>query len=133
MSKRKVFPSRPAKPFLIGSLEWNLENVAKHTVAGFAHVADDVVRVHYFRYIAFLQSKQYLLGAKSQILEPAPSTLELWSHELTLEGYRFVQYSHDRWIGRLHRYADTVKENAYLEKWHRLFLQLPAGTFADGV
>ena len=132
MARRKVFPRRPSKPFRIGAVQWNMEAVANHTRAGFPHVADDLVRLHYFRYVCFLQSKQYLLGAKSRALEPTNSALELWSHELTLEGYRFVQYSHDRWMARLHKYSDTIRENTYLDKWHRMYLQLPVAAFAGG-
>jgi hypothetical protein len=129
MPWRKVFPSRPPKPFRIGAIQWNLDIVAKHTDAGFPRIADDLVRLHYSRYLSFLQSKKYLLGADSG---RAHSTIELWSHELTLEGYRFVQYSYDRWMGRLYKYADTIRENAYLDKWHRMYLLLPAEAFADG-
>lgn len=94
-------------------------------------MADDLVRLHYFRYVSFLESKQYLLAPKTEPLGGANSSLELWSHDLTPEGYRFVQYTHDRWIGRIHKYADTAQQNAYLEKWHQMFQQLPASTFAD--
>jgi hypothetical protein len=132
MPRRKVFPPRPSKPFRIGATRWNLENAATHTRAGFSHVAADIVQSHYFRYVSFLQSKQYLIGAKAQTLVLTDPALEHWSNELTLEGYRFVQYSHDRWIARLRKYVDTIRENAYLDKWHRLYLQLPASAFADG-
>ena|ERR1700735_5582245 len=132
MPKRKVFPPRPSKPFRIGATRWNLENVAKHTRAGFPHVADNIVQLHYFRYVSFLKSKQYLIGTKAQTFVLTDPALEFWSNELTLEGYRFVQYSHDRWIARLLKYVDTIRENAFLDKWHRLYLQLPASAFADG-
>jgi hypothetical protein len=132
MPKRRVFPPRPPKPFRIGALAWNLEIAANQMRAGFPQVADDIVRLHYFRYVSFLQSKQYLLGAKAQTLVLTDPALELWSHELTLEGFRFVQYSHDRWMARLHKYVDTIRENAYLDKWHRMYVQLPASAIADG-
>ena len=128
MTRRKPFPMRPAAPIKIGVVQWNLDNVARHVRAGFALVQDDLVRTHYWRYLQFLQQHGYttrsLVGELSGI---GPQTT-LWSTDLTLDGYRFVQYSHDRWIGRLMNYTDCVKENAYLERLHRAFRTLPHHT-----
>ena len=132
MSRRKPFPPRPSKAFRVGSVRWNLENVATHVRASFDAVPDETVRLHYYRYIEFLQRQGYLL--RRIATSPSDVTLEteLRSDDLTPEGYRFVQYSHDRWIGRILKYADTPGENGYLAKWHQAFLRLPPEQFAAG-
>jgi hypothetical protein len=130
MSRRRPFPPRPEKAFRIGTVRWNLENVAVHVRAGFAPVPDEVVRAHFFRYVEFLQRQNYLLAAIARTLKEVTPETELRSDDLTLEGFRFVRYSHDRWIGRILKFADTPKENAYLEKWHQAFLKLPPEQFA---
>ena len=130
MSRRKPFPPRPEKSFRIGTVRWNLENVATHVRAGFAPVPDEVVRTHFFRYIEFLQRQNYLLRPIARTLDEITPETKLRSDDLTSEGYRFVQYSYGRWIGRILKFADTPKENAYLEKWHQAFLKLPPERFA---
>ena len=110
-------------------MQWNLQNVAKHVQAGFAPVGDNTVRTHYLRYLEFLKRQGYLL----KVLPDSAIDWdgELWSHELTIEGFRFAQFSHDRWIGRILKYKDVPGENAYLEKWHRAFLLLPSESFSQ--
>ena len=108
MSRRKPFPPRPEKSFRIGTVRWNLENVATHVRAGFAPVPDEVVRTHFFRYIEFLQRQNYLLRPIARTLDEITLETELRSDDLT----------------------DTPKENAYLEKWHQAFLKLPPEQFA---
>jgi hypothetical protein len=129
MARRKPFPRRPEKAFRIGAVSWNLENVARHVKVGFAAISDDLVRVHYYRYWQFLESQGYLL--KEVPVEPQGWGGELWSTDLSLEGYRFVQYSHDRWIGRILKFKDAPSDLAYLDKWHEKFTALPTGTFAE--
>jgi hypothetical protein len=117
------------KPFKVGTVAWRLDNVAAHTKAGFAPVPDDLVRIHYFRYWQFLKAKNYLL---KEI--PADShgwDGELWSTDLSIEGFRFIQYSHDRWAGRLHIFNDMPGDLAYLDWWHEKFKKLPKGTFEE--
>jgi hypothetical protein len=128
--RRKPYPSRPDKPFRIGTVQWNLQNVAKHVNAGFAPVADVTVRGHYLTYLKFLRRQGYLQKDLPEIAEGWDG--ELWSHELTIEGYRFTQYSHDRWIGRILKYEDAPGQNWYLDKWHLKFLQLPPEMFSGG-
>lgn len=130
MSRRRPFPPRSEKAFRIGAVRWNLENVATHVRAGFAPVSDELVRAHFFRYVEFLQRQNYLLRPIVRALQEVTLETELRSDDLTLEGFRFVQYSHDRWIGRILKFADTPKEYAYLERWHQAFLKLPPEEFA---
>lgn len=129
MGKLKSYPLRPEKPFRVGTVPWNLQNVAKHVKAGFTPVSDDMVRIHYYRYWQFLRARGYLL----KDIPPGPEDWngELWSNDLTLEGYRFAQYSHDRWIGRILEFADARSDLAYLDRWHEKFMALPKGTFAE--
>jgi hypothetical protein len=131
VTRRKPYPPRPDKPFRVGVVQWHLDNVANHVRAGFKGVADDIVRLHYYRYLAFLQKHGYTLKTLVRSLDDVHAETALWSTDLTPRGYRFVQYSHDRWIGRILKYADAPQENAYLDRWHRKFLQLPLGTFSD--
>jgi hypothetical protein len=131
MSGRKPYPPRPSKPLKISSLQSSLDFVANHTRAGFPPIPDELVRTHYFRFLDFLQSHGY---TSKQIVKDisnlTPSTT-LWSTDLTSEGWRFVQYAHDRWMGRTYKYSDTPIENAYLDRWHDKFLDLPRVTFSD--
>ena len=129
MARRKPYPLRPEKPFRIGTVSWNLQNVARHVKAGFAPMSDDLVRLHYFRYWQFLKARGYLL--KDIPPEPAGWNGELWSTDLTLEGYRFGQYSHDRWIGRILKFRDEPSDLAFLDRWHEKFLVLPEATFSE--
>jgi len=128
MSRRKSYPLRPEKPFRIGTVSWNLQNVAKHVEAGFTPVPDEMVRRHYYRYWQYLKARRYLL----KNIPPGPENWhgELWSTDLSLEGYRFAQYSHDRWIGRILKFKDAPSDIAYLDRWHAKFMSLPTGTFA---
>jgi hypothetical protein len=128
MARRKPFPHRPEKAFRVGAVSWNLQNVARHVNAGFAPMSDDIVRVHYYRYWQFLRAQGYLL--KEVPPEPRGWDGELWSTDLTLEGYRFAQYSHDRWIGRILKFRDAPSDLVCLTKWHAKFAALPKETFA---
>jgi hypothetical protein len=49
----------------------------------------------------FLAQRGYLLPDAAGNAKHAEEKTELWSNELTSEGYRFVQYAGDRWVGRL--------------------------------
>jgi hypothetical protein len=131
VTRRKPYPPRPEKPFRVGAVQWNLHNVANHVRAGFSGVSDDTVRLHYYRYLDFLQRHGYTLRTLATNLGAVGPETTLWSTDLTPRGYRFVQFSHDRWIGRILKYADSPRENAYLDRWHAKFLELPLGTFAD--
>ena len=110
-------------------MQWRLDNVATHTRAGFPHVPDDVVRAHFYAYLEFLQSKGLTVRSLAASQAEVTAGTELWSHDLTLEGYRFVQYSGDKWVDRLHKFATSDREGLFLEKWYRQFLDLPPGTF----
>jgi len=129
MARRKPYPLRPEKAFRIGTVAWNLQNVATHVKAGFAPVSDTLVRLHYFRYWQFLKERGYLL--KELPSDPHDWNGELWSTDLSLEGYRFGQYSHDKWIGRVLKFKDTPSDLGYLGRWHTKFMALPKGTFAE--
>ncbi len=122
--RRRQFPARPAKPFRTSSLASNIDIVARHTRAGFSHVPEDYVRWHYSFFIRFVAQKGYLLRA-----DDVDAKSELWSNDLTAEGYRFVQYAEDRWLNRLHKREDESTGANFLRKWHDSFKSLPRGTF----
>jgi len=129
MGRLKPYPRRPEKPFRIGAVSWNLQNVATHVKAGFPPITDQLVRLHYYRYWQFLDARGYLLKAIPS--EPEGWSGELWSTDLTLEGYRFGQYSHDRWIGRILKFTDSPSDLAFLDRWHEKFLALPKDRFTE--
>jgi len=112
-------------------VQWNIDNVAKHVRAGFAPMSDVALRTHYFRYLEFLQQQGFAAKPWVSTLDDVESDTTLWSDDLTPLGYRFVQFTHDRWIGRILKFNDTPKERAYLDKWLKAFSELPDGTF-DG-
>jgi hypothetical protein len=78
--------------------------------------------------LAVFEAQGYLL--KEVPPEPRGWDGELWSTDLTLEGYRFAQYSHYRWIGRILKFRDAPSDLVYLTKWHAKFAALPKETFA---
>lgn len=129
MPRRKPFPARPEKPFRIYTMQRRLDNVATHTRAGFAHIPEDIVRAHFYEYLKFLQSKGLTVRPLAASPADVTAATELWSHDLTLQGYRFVQYSGDKWVDRLDKFAASDREVPYLEKWYRQFLELPSDTF----
>jgi len=131
MARRKPFPPRPEKPFRVGTLQWSLDNVANHVQAGFPPVSEGVVRAHFFQYLQFLQRHAYTTRLLVGSLSDLESTATLWSTDLTPEGYRFMQYSHDRWIRRLLNYTDDSRESALLERWRKAFASLPSETFSS--
>jgi len=129
MTKRTIFPPRPGGAFRVGCVQWNIDNAANHARAGFAPISDENVRAHYFRYLEFLQLRGLAVKTLvSTVADITPDTA-LWSTDLTPAGYRFIQFSHDRWISRIRKFSDTPKELAYLDKWLKAFHQLPQGTF----
>jgi len=131
VTRRSVYPPRPEKPVRVGSVQWNLENVANHVRAGFQGVSDETVRLHYYRYLAFLQDCGYTVRVLVGSLDEVSPETALWSNDLTPRGYCFVQFSHDRWVGRILKYVDSSQGNSYLARWHAKFLELPAGTFFE--
>ncbi len=86
-------------------------------------------------FLRFLADRGYLHGIGDSNDSSLGGRVELWSTDLTPEGYRFVQYAEDRWFQRLRKGDDDTKALAFLRKWHESFLKLPAGTFEghDGV
>jgi hypothetical protein len=127
MTRHRPFPPRPAKPFRISSLTWLRDNVANHTRAGFGRIPDDHIRWHYRFYLEFLRRLGYLVGDDAS--HDLRAKQELWSNELTSEGYRFVQYSDDRWLARLRRNDDEARGLRFLEKWHASFKEMPKDAF----
>ncbi len=89
---------------------------------------DALVRLHYLRYWQFLEKHGYIV--KHVPSDPKDWEGELWSSDLTLEGYRFAQYSHDRWIGRILKFKDSAADLKYLDRWYEKFRALPRDTFA---
>jgi hypothetical protein len=125
---RKPFPKKPVKPFRLSSLASHIDIVARHTRAGFEHVPDHYVRWHYVFFMVYLAEKHYLVPPTKSV-DDALAKIDLWSTDLTDDGYRFVQYAEDRWLGRLRKNDDAVAGRKYLDKWHRAFEQLPYEAF----
>ena len=130
MARKKPFPPRPDRRFRVGCVQWNIDNVAQHVQAGFAPMSEMTIRAHYFRYLEFLQQHGFAEKPLVATLDDVNADTTLWSDDLTPLGYRFVQFTHDRWIGRILKFSDTPKARTYLDKWLRAFLELPDGAFA---
>ena len=124
MAPPKQFPPRPETPFRISSVSVLIDIVATHTKAGFDPIADGTVREHFSQYLDFLRNRGYLLENSA-----AMKREELWSNDLTLAGYRFVQYSEGKWLGRLYKRRTHDQESRFLERWHEAFLALPPTVF----
>jgi hypothetical protein len=111
-------------------VSWLRDNVANHTRAGFHPIPDDHIRWHYRFYLEFLDRLGYLIGDSAS--RDTRTKQELWSNELTSEGYRFVQYTDNRWLGRLRKDDSEASGLRFLEKWHRSFKELPKDAFDWG-
>lgn len=71
----------------------------------------------YWQYISFLQrngfTKRIVAGSVNDISEAS----ELKNSDLTDEGFRFVQYSHDRWLDRTYKDQGEAREEKMLQGW----------------
>jgi hypothetical protein len=112
---------RPEKDFRVDCVAWSLDIVRRHTDAGFPDIARDVVVRRFWQYLRFLQSHR--LTVRTIIRSPAEvdDATELRNSDLTDEGFRFVQYSHPRWVQRLYKDTGEQKEDGYLKKWYEKF------------
>jgi hypothetical protein len=112
---------RPATDFWITDLKSDLNIVAAHTRAGFAEVPAEVVRLRLFVLLDFLWSKDLLTHRLATSPEDVAPGLALRNHDLTEEGYYFLQRHLPRWQGRLYKHTTEAKERAFLPKWYAAF------------
>jgi len=112
---------RPEKDFRVDCVAWSLDIVRRHTDAGFPDITRDVVVRRFWQYSRFLQSHSLTVRTIARSPAEVDDATELKNSDLTAEGFRFVQYSHPRWVQRLYKDTGEQKEDGYLKKWYEKF------------
>ncbi len=129
-TRKKPFPIAPAVPRRLTTGQWQLDIVAIHTRAGFEDISQAVVFRRFYQYLGFLQGQAMTTRMLAQSIDDVSDKTELWTSDLTMVGFRFVQFSLSKWFGRLYKDQGAEKEARYIERWYAKFLELPPGTFA---
>jgi len=114
-------PPRPENDFRVDCVAWSLDIVRRHTDAGFPDCHSHVVVRRFWQYLRFLQSHSLTVRMIASSQAEVDEATELKNSDLTDEGFRFVQYSHSRWVQRLYKDTGEEKEDGYLKKWYEKF------------
>ena len=112
---------RPKSDFRINCLQQSLDIEKAHQKAGFEAIPYEIVARRYFQFISFLQSKNLTSRVLLENIASVSGSSELRNHDLTEEGFYFIQQYHDRWAGRLYKDKGHAKESEFLEKWYLKF------------
>jgi hypothetical protein len=112
---------RPKEGFRVDSLSMLIDSERRHTDAGFPAIPMEVIRRRYWQYVGFLQRHSFTSRVLASSLADITETSELRNSDLTGEGFRFVQYSHDKWLDRNSKDQGEVKEEAMLLRWLEKF------------
>ena len=112
---------RQDKDFRVDSVVWSLDGVRRHTDAGFPDIPREIVVRRFWQYLRFLQSHGLTVRTVANSQAEVGDSTELRNFDLTDEGFRFIQYSHSRWVQRLHKDTGEQKEDGYLKKWYEKF------------
>jgi hypothetical protein len=120
-STMRIPQPRPEKDFRVDSVAWSLDSVQRHTAAGFPEIPHEVVVRRFWQYLRFLQSHGLTVRTIVRSQAEVGDATELNNSDLTDEGFRFIQYSHQRWVQRLYKDKGEQKEDGYLEKWYEKF------------
>lgn len=115
---------RPEKDFRVDSLSLLLEIVRKQERSGLPAIPREVMIRRYWQYIDFLQRHGFAVRKVASSLASIDDTAELRNSDLTDEGFRFVQYSHDKWLDRTYKDGGEEKEGRMLESWLKTFTAL---------
>ena len=125
---KKALPPRPEKDFTVCSIAWDLDNVQRHTNAGFDPIPDSIVYRRFFQFLAFIQNHGFTVRTIAATLAEVTPDTALRNFDLTDDGFRFIQYAQPRWCKRLHKDTSATKELAFLERWFQTYQQLPVLT-----
>ena len=112
---------RPEKDFCVDSVAWSLDGVRRHTDAGFPDIPREIIIRRFWQYLQFLQSHGLTVRTVAPSRAEVDDSTELRNADLTDEGFRFIQYSHPRWLQRLYKDTGELKEDGYLQKWYEKF------------
>lgn len=115
---------RPAADFRVDSMSMLLDLAARHEKAGFPAIPAKTMRRRYWQYLNFLQRHEFTLRIVAASAEDVSESSELRNSDLTDEGFRFVQYSHDKWLDRTYKDQGEVKEETMLQRWLARFAEL---------
>jgi hypothetical protein len=115
---------RPLEDFRVDSFSLVLDIQRRHEEAGFPAIPIEVIKRRYWQYISFLQHHGFISRVLARDLADISETSELRNSHLTDEGFRFVQYSHDKWLDRTSKDQGEAKEAAALQRWFEQFKAL---------
>ncbi len=115
MAKKKFL--RPTNEFTVRWVMWDLENVKRHTDAGFDDIPQDAVVDQFWVLIEFLQVNHLTVTTVVHSRDEMTSDTKLMNSDITDDGYYFLQKYSGRYIGRLHNRDSVEKSRAYLSKW----------------
>jgi hypothetical protein len=113
--------SRPEKDFCVDSVASSLRSVRRRAEAGSPDVPRQIIVRRFWQYLRFLQSHGHTLRTIARSLAEVNDATELRNSDLTDTGFRFVRYSHLRWIQRRYKDEGARKEDGYLRKWYEKF------------
>ena len=118
--KRFSLP-RPREDFRVDSLALLVDIARKQEGAGLPAISQQIMLRRYWQYLSFLQRHGFTTRTIASSLSEVHATAELRNSDLTDEGFRFVQYSHDRWLDRTYKDGGESKEEEMLERWLATF------------
>lgn len=121
--KRFCHP-RPGEDFRVDSMSMQLDLAASHEKAGFPAIPAETMRRRYWQYLNFLQRHKFTIRIVAANAEDVSENPELRNSDLTDEGFRFVQYSHDKWLDRTYKDQGEAKEETMLQRWLAKFAEL---------
>lgn len=108
---------RPSNDFRVTSLAWETDIEKRHTDAGFAPVAPEVIVRRFFQFLNFLQKHGMTTRTVCERIEDVKDVSEWKNSDLTDDGFYFTQQFHGRWHNRTRKDRGEEKEEGFLRKW----------------
>ena len=125
-AKRLFSITRSSKDYDVSSLDRLTKIADIHERAGFPPIPKETMHRRYWQYIRFLQVHGFTTRIIASSINEMSLDTKIKNSDLTDEGYRFMQYSHDKWISRTYKDQGEEKEEKMLLKWMDKFLLLRA-------
>lgn len=112
---------RPVTDFRVDSVALLMKIARKHEKAGFPSIPTETILRRYWQYVSFLQEKKLTTKILAEKCSEVTAATELRNSDLTEAGFRFVQYSHDRWLNRTYKDKGPTAEEKFLQEWYKKF------------
>ena len=115
---------RPEHDFRVDSLALLIDIAQKQELTGLPAIPRDLMTRRYWQYIDFLQRHGFTCRKIASSPAHIDEAAELRNSDLTDEGFRFIQFSHDKWLDRTYKDGGAEKEERMLESWLHKFTSL---------